>query len=428
MTLIRTSLLNGMSTLVKLGSALILNKLLASLVGPSGYAVIGQFQNIITILVNLSAGFLTAGVTKATAQHFDSEAHQHAVWRTAAKLALAATFVIGLILLLVNDKLSEKILHRDDMGIVFILLAFALPAIAVNNLLLAIVNGKKELRIYIIANISGSILSVFLTAILAFAYGLKGALIAFAVNPALVLFFTAAMLKRIDWYSAKFMFGKVDRNALRELLGFAIMGGASALALPVAQMLIREHISSTLGLNAAGYWQASWKISEMYLMLVTTTLSVYYLPRLAEIRTAKEMRSEIAKVYRIVLPTTIVGAFAIFLLRDFIVGLLFTRDFLPMRELFPWQLTGDVIKIGSWIMAYVMLGRAMVKTFVITEVGFAVVFYSSSVVFTSWYGLKGVPMAYAMTYSIYWVLIAILLKKRMQYLGAVRPEIPHYKK
>lgn len=418
MTLIRTSLLNGISTLVKLGSALILNKLLASLVGPAGYAVIGQFQNIITILVNLSAGFLTTGITKATAQHFDSEAQQHAVWRTALKLALGAALIISLLVFLLSNKLSELILHRDDMGTVFVLLAFVLPSIAVNNLLLAIVNGKKELRIYIIANISGSLLSVFLTGVLAFSYGLKGALIAFAVNPALVLFFTAVMLRRIAWFHTRYFVGAVDQSALRELLGFAAMGVASALALPVAQMLIRDHISSTLGLNAAGYWQASWKISEMYLMLVTTTLSVYYLPRLAEIRSSEEMRSEIVKVYRIMLPVTMIGAMAIFILRDFIIGTLFTRDFLPMRALFPWQLTGDVIKIGSWVMAYVMLGRAMVKTFVITEIAFAAIFYLLSVLFTGWYGVTGVPMAYAATYSLYWVVMAVLLKSQMQYFGA----------
>jgi PST family polysaccharide transporter len=281
---------------------------------------------------------------------------------------------------------------------------------AVNNLLLAIVNGKKEVVGYVIANISGSIISVLLTGILALSFGLYGALVAFAVNPAVVLIATALLLRRMQWFRLKTLLGKIDSGAVRELFGFAIMGGTSALALPLAQILIRDQVVSTLGLNVAGFWQASWKISELYLMLVTTTLSVYYLPRLAEIRSAAEMKIEITKVYGVVLPLVIFGAGMIYILRDFIISLLFTPEFLPMRELFPWQLTGDVIKIGSWVIAYVMLGRAMVKTFVVTEIAFAIVFYCLSILFIGKFGIVGVPLAYAATYLGYWMLMAILLK------------------
>lgn len=418
MTLIKTSLLNGIATLVKLGSALILNKLLASFVGPAGYAVIGQFQNAITILVNLSAGFFTTGVTKATAQHFDSQEHQHIVWRTAIRLAFGASVLIAIVLVLMSHTLATMILHRGEMGSVFVWLALALPAMAVNNLLLAIVNGKKEVLGYVIANISGSIISVLLTGVLALSFGLYGALVAFAVNPAVVLLATVLLLRHMQWFQIKTLFGKIDSGAVRELFGFAIMGGTSALALPLAQMLIRDHVVSTLGLNVAGYWQASWKISELYLMLVTTTLSVYYLPRLAEIRGVAEMKTEIMKVYGVVLPLVICGAGMIYILRDFIISLLFTPDFMPMRELFPWQLTGDVIKIGSWVIAYVMLGRAMVKTFVVTEIAFAVVFYCLSILFIGRLGIVGVPLAYAITYLVYWILMVILLKA---YVGRFQP-------
>ena len=103
----------------------------------------------------------------------------------------------------------------------------------------------------------------------------------------------------------------------------------------------------------------------------SATLSIYYLPRLAEIKTACDLRLEINKVYRFVMPIVAVSIVSIFILRDFIINALFTADFLPMRALFPWQLTGDAIKIGAWILSYVMLGRAMVKYFVLTEIIFS---------------------------------------------------------
>ncbi len=401
MSLLKTSLLNGIAVAVKVASALVLNKILAVYVGPAGYAVIGQFQNAVSLIVSLAGGVVATGVTKATAQHFDDEAKQHAVWQTAIRLSLVASIIAAIPLLLMSGTLAPWLLHRIDMANVFVWLAITLPAMATNNLLLAIVNGKKEVGIYVAANIIGSLISMLLVGLLAYNFGLYGALVAFVINPAVVLLATATLVARRDWFKAKFLWGKTNRPAMRELSGFALMGLTSALAAPISFMLVRDHLATTLGLAAAGYWQASWKISEIYLMLVTTTLSVYYLPRLAEIRTAYELKAEIIKVYRFVMPVVMTGAVTIYLLRDFIINTLFTTEFLPMRELFPWQLAGDVIKIASWILSFIMLGRSMIKTFIFTEILFSLLFFLLVINFTSAYGIEGAAIAYTVSYIIY---------------------------
>lgn len=414
MSLFKTSLQNGIAVFVKVTSALVLNKILAVYVGPTGYAVIGQFQNAVSIIVSLAGGVVATGVTKATAQHFDDETKQHAVWQTAIRFSLCASLIAALLLLTVGDSLSQWLLHREDMSNVIAWLAIALPAMTANNLLLAIVNGKKEVGIYVISNIFGSLISLLVVGFLAYYFGLNGALVAFAINPAIVLLATATIVVRRDWFKAEFLWGQINRPALRELTGFGLMGLISSLAAPVTYMVIRDHLSTTLGLKAAGYWQASWKISEIYLMLVTTTMSVYYLPRLAEIRTAIELKVEVIKVYSFVMPIVAVGAVTIYFLRDFIIQTLFTADFWPMRELFPWQLAGDVIKIGSWVVAYIVLGRAMVKVFVIMEISFSISF-----IFLSWslvgvFGLVGVSIAYAVNYIFYWIGMGYFVKQEMK--------------
>jgi len=414
MSLVKTSLLNGIAVVVKVASALVLNKILAVYVGPAGYAVIGQFQNAVAIIVSRAGGVVATGVTKVTAQHFDDEAKQHAVWQTAIRFSLGASIIAAIVLLLTGNSLAQWLLHRADMSSVFVWLALTLPAMAANNLLLAIVNGKKEVGIYVVANIIGSLISMLLVGLLAFNFGLIGTLVAFTISPAIVLLSTAAIVARRDWFKAKFLWGQMNRPALRELSGFALMGLTSALTMPVTFMLIRNHLATNLGLTSAGYWQASWKISEIYLMLVTTTLSVYYLPRLAEIRTAKELKTEIIKVYSFVMPIVAAGAATIFILRDFIIRTLFTPDFLPMRELFLWQLAGDVIKIGSWILAYIMLGRAMIKLFILTEISFSILFVLLSWLLVGRFGLIGISMAYAINYSLYWVSMGFLAKKEMR--------------
>ena len=409
---------------MKVSTAILLNKILAVYVGPSGYAVIGQFQNALAVAASLGGGVVGTGVTKGTAEHFDDEARQHAVWKTAFKVSLVATAIAGLTLLLAGPWLSERLLRRLDMSSIFVWLGLFLPAIVANNLLLAIISGKKEIGIYVAANIIGSLLSLVTVGLLTFVWGLYGALLAIAISPAALVLGTGALVSRRPWFKVRFLWGKIDRPMLRELSGFGLMGLTSAITAPLAYMFIRDHLSASLGLNAAGYWQASWKISEIYLILLTTTLSIYYLPRLAEIETARDLRKEILKVYRFVLPVVVTGAIVIFVLRDFIIHGLFTSEFSPTRDLFPWQLTGDVMKIGSWVLSFIMLGRAMVKVFVVTEITFSISFYLLVRGLIDSFGLPGVAMAYTINYSGYWIVMAFVVQREMRKMpsGIVAPE------
>ncbi|MFO0697661.1 MAG: hypothetical protein U0236_00395 [Nitrospira sp.] len=53
MTLVKTSLLNGISVAAVVVSALVMNKIMAAYVGPAGYAIRGQFKNAFFIVVKL---------------------------------------------------------------------------------------------------------------------------------------------------------------------------------------------------------------------------------------------------------------------------------------------------------------------------------------------------------------------------------------
>jgi PST family polysaccharide transporter len=141
-----------------------------------------------------------------------------------------------------GNSLAQWLLHRADMPRVFVWLALTLPAMAANNLLLAIVNGKKEVGIYVMTNVVGSLLSMLVVGLFAFNFGLYGTQVAFTINPAIVLLATAAIVARRDWFKAKFLWGRMNRPALRELSGFGLIGLTSALTVPISDMLIRDHL------------------------------------------------------------------------------------------------------------------------------------------------------------------------------------------
>ncbi|SDG53284.1 O-antigen translocase [Phytopseudomonas seleniipraecipitans] len=411
MTLIKTSLLSGIAVLIKILTLLGINKILAIYVGPTGYAAIGQFQNALQMITTFASGAINTGVTKYTAEYQSDVEKQIKVWRTAGTIAISGSIVTGLLVAVFSKELASWFLNDESLSGVFIWFALTLVFFILNTLLLAILNGKKEIYLYVLANIVGSIFSLFLTCVMAVKYGLYGALVALSIYQSLAFFVTLYICYRTTWFRFDHLFGALDRESVLNLAKYTAMALTSAACVPVSHILVRNHLGETLGWNVAGYWEATWRLSGAYLMLITTTLSVYYLPRLSELRFLKDIKHEILLGYKIILPMTAFIGVTVYLLRDLIIEILFTKDFSPMRELFAWQLLGDTLKIGSWILAYLMLGKAMVKTFIFTEIVFCFVFYLAVVVLTGKFGFVGVAMAHVFTYALYWPVVAIAVLK-----------------
>ncbi|QJI28191.1 O-antigen translocase [Pseudomonas sp. ADAK18] len=405
MNLVKTSLLNGIAVVIKMLTLLGLNKVLAIYVGPSGYAAIGQFQNVVQMLTTFASGAINNGVTKYTAEYAEEEYRLHALWRTSGTIVLIGATLASLLIALFSKELALWTLGDVEFSGVFLCFAATLVLFSFNTLLLAVLNGRKEIILYVFANIGGSLFSLVVTSVMAIYFGLYGALAALAIYQSLSFLVTIILCRQTTWFKIQLFFGAVDRAAALNLAKFTAMALTSAICMPISTMLIRSDIAATLGWEAAGYWEAMLRLSAAYLLLVTTTLSVYYLPRLSELGTARELIHEIKQGYKIILPFAVLAGVVMYFARDLIVFLLFTTDFSPVRELFAWQMVGDTLKIGSWILAYLLLGKAMYKMYIITEVVF-----SASYVFFAWYfvrqiGLEGVVVAYAVNYALYWAVM-----------------------
>lgn len=409
MTLIKTSLLNAVAVLIRMLTLLGINKILAIYVGPAGYAALGQFQNAVQIITTFASGAINNGVTKYTAEYYEDEQQQQTVWRSAGTIALLGSVLTGMLVVLFREPLAKWFLHDISLSGVFVWFGVTLPLFVLNTLLLAILNGKKEIHRYVLANISGSAFAFLATVVMAVQYGLYGALVALAVYQSLSFFVTLVLTCKTNWFRIQYLLGGIDKATAKNLAKYTAMALTSATCVPLSHILVRNYLGETLGWEDAGYWEAMWRLSSAYLMLITTTLSVYYLPRLSELSDAKAIKDEIIHGYKIIFPVAAVCSVIIYLFRDFVIEFLFSSEFSDMRVLFGWQVIGDTLKIGGWILAYLMLGKAMTRLFIGTEIIFAVLFYILTALLASTFGLKGAGMAHAINYAIYWLIIGIFV-------------------
>ena len=413
MNLLKTSALNGIAVLIKTATMFILNKILAIYVGPSGYAAIGQFQNFIQIVTTFAGGAINTAVIKYTAEYYDEEKKQRIVWKAAGSIILLFSILIASLILIFQRPLSFYIFHSYEYQSIFVWFAIFLLFFNFNALFLAILNGKKEILKLVIANIAGSLFSLAITSVLAIKYQLYGALVALSIYQSIAFFITLILCYKSDWFKLSYLFGSIDSTIARRFGAFALMALTSAICVPLSQIFIRSYLTGEFGVNYAGYWEAMIRLSGGYLMLVTTTLSVYYLPRLSELSAISDIKKEVYQGYKLIFPLALLGALSVYFLRDWIIGILFTDSFLPMRDLFLWQMIGDSLKIGSWILAYLMLSKAMTKLFIITEVIFASTLVGLTYICTKLFGFEGASIAYLVNYALYWIVMGTFIFRNL---------------
>ncbi len=411
MNLIKTSLLSLVATFFKMLSGLVINKAISVYIGPAGLAIIGQFQNFSQVVLIAAQGAINNGVVKYTAEYGKESPKIPYLFSTALRISLVASVSVGLLLVLFSSFFSSKILDSVDYNFIFIIFGFTIILFVLNGLLLSIINGLKEIRSYIKINIIQSLYSLIFTSLLIYLFSLKGALIALATNQSIIFFITLVMIRKHDVIKWENFTSNFDKQISKKLFTFSAMAITSAIMVPTSQFIIRDYIATTEGLDQAGYWQGVWYVSTMYLMVITTALSTYYLPRLSEITDKKELKNEILQGYKILLPIIIIGGLLIYLLRDVIIFILFSKDFSPMKPLFTWQIIGDVFKISSWILAYIMLAKSMVKLFIVSEIIFFLSLTIISCIFVNNYGTVGATYAYSLSYLFYlFFSISLMIK------------------
>lgn len=413
MNLIKTSLLSAFATVIKILIGFVVNKILAIYVGPSGIALLGQFGNYFGILITFGNGGINSGVTKYIAEYSGENDRQQKFVSTSLSIAFYCSLLFGCINYIFAEELSIYLFNSIEYITVFKVFSVTLVFTSLNSTLLSILNGYKEIKLFVSIGLLNNFIGLAMTYMLAVKYLVFGALLSVVLTQSIVCITTFLIVRRFGWFNFTFLKAKFDKVVVANLSKYTLMAVTSACVVPVSQIMVRNYLTENLSLDEAGYWQAVWKISEVYLMVITTSLATYYLPRLSEIKDKYELRQEIFRGYKILLPLTIAMACGIYVMREYIIFILFTPTFIPMKELFLFQLIGDVFKIASWLLAFLMMAKTMTKLFIASEIIFSFSFLGLTYLFVNEYGLIGITYAYALNYLAYLILMIVFMWKKI---------------
>jgi PST family polysaccharide transporter len=407
--LVKAANLNTANISVKIIAGILISKFIAIYIGPQGMALIGNLRNFLTAIQSIAILGLYKGVVKFISQFKTQAGELTKTLSTVFYLGFFSSVLLSF-LCYYNAAFINGLIFHNHYNYTYVIetLALVLPFYALNMFAFSIMNGFSKYKILLIINIISQVLGLLVTLLLIWQEHIDGALLAMVITPALNLLITIVGIAFRQNLIASIRITEISLSVLNKLSPYMIMALVSAVALPIVMIIIRNYIIAEIGLEAAGYWEAMNRISNYYLMFITSIITLYIVPRLSEIDSKKDFRKEVIGFYKSVMPIFGLGLLLLYFLKSLIVPLVFSDDFKPVENLFFWQLLGDFIKVLSIVIAYQFLAKKMFVHFILIEVFLVVMLYSSSVYLIDIFGVEGAVIGHFVTYVMHYGIVLLI--------------------
>lgn len=364
-----TSIIGGASVLnILIG--LVRIKVAALVLGPAGVGLIGLFNNLLvtgSAVASLGIGTVGTRQIAEAAGRDDPNAvatvRYALVWGTLI-LAVAGTFVFWLLRgVLATHVLADPSLS-SDVG--WLALGVGLTVIAGSQS--ALLNGLRRIGDLARVTVYSALVSAAIGCAALMMWGEKGLLVFLLLAP--VAKFAFGQL-----YVARLPAVKIPRPPLGELgaqwntlarLGAAFM--VAGLAATLGQLAVRAMVQRDLGTDSLGHFEAAWVISMTYIGFVLNAMGTDYYPRLTAAidndEAVNRLVNEQSEVALLLAGPVFLGMLG---LAPWVIELLYSARFAEAATVLRWQILGDMLKVVSWPLGFVILAKGNGRTFMFSE-------------------------------------------------------------
>lgn len=406
--LIKAANLNTANISVKILAGLIITKFVAIFIGPEGMALIGNLRNFLSAVQSFAIAGLYNGVVKFIGKFKNNAIELTKTISTVFYFGFFSSMLLAFLCYYNAEYVNDLIFPNNDFVYVIKYLALVLPFYALNMFVFSIMNGFSKYKILLVINIIGQVLGLLVTLLLIWQNNIDGALVAVVITPALNLLITIVGILYRKNLMASIKISSFNFSTLKILSPYMTMALVSAIAIPIVLIIIRNYLIAKIGVKDAGYWEAMNRISNYYLMFINSLVTLYILPKFAELNTKKAFRKEVFNFYKTVMPVFAALLLVIFLTRTYLVSFLLNDEFRPVENLFGYQLLGDFMRVLSVVIAYQFLAKKMFVHFIILEVFLFVTMYFSSIYLIDVFGLKGAVMGHCLSYFMHFAIILLI--------------------
>lgn len=416
--ILKSSAIIGGASVINIVMGLVRTKIIAMLLGPAGIGLVSLY----TGLMSTATAFATMGIgTIGTRQVAEASSQENeralAVARRAIFWGAMLLASIGaLVVWSLREVLAAYVLGGAEYATVVGWLALGVALSVASASQGALMQGMRRISDIAQLSVYGSLSNTVLGLALLWQWGRAG-LVAYVLIGPLMSYLLG------HWYVSrlpKVAYGDVSileiarqwKILLR--LGIPFMGAGLVDAL--VQLWIRVEVGNTLGAESLGHFQAAWTISMQYIGFVLAAMVTDYYPRLTGVindhKAATRLVNEQTEIVLLLCAPIFIAMLG---LTPWVIQLLYSSAFLATVDILRWQILGDVLKVASWPLSFVIVAAGAGKTFFWTDTLVLLLMGGLIANSLSSIGLQITGIAFLVCYAVYLPMVYLLAKRRIEF-------------
>ena len=335
----------------------LLSKLVVYNFGSFGFGIYSQFQGVLIFLMQFLSIGASSGIIKLVSNDFGTKKVK--TYDHISELFFLG-FLITLVFLFFSFILENQVRNNVLFGILtlgeyYLLIIFILTIHTFsywNSVRIGFEEGSVINRNGFWVSLLGLILAYFFSA------NIKIILIATSIYYLSQVIGSFIFDKRFYYLNSKvkFSFKKIKKYTYL-LTPFIIMAFFSSIGQPLVNIIIRDNVSKTFGINFLGNWQGIVKISDALSQIFSVLLTCYLLPKISSASNDSQIYKEVIFFIKSLSPFVILILFLIWLFSDCIILLLYNKTFLSTIYLFKFQLIGDFLRFLNYTIVQVVISK-----------------------------------------------------------------------
>lgn len=386
-------------------------KVISIYLGASGMAFLGSFRNFTSVVKSISTIGINNSIIKLFVENKEDKKELNIIFSTFFWIFLSISVTFAVLGILFSKNISEYLFQTDAYSIPIQLFSILQPLIVINVFWLAIFNGLGAFKKIVIIQIISNVLIFCFTIFLIVYHNIFGALLAIAFSELIMLFVTYLFVRREVAFFTFNLKKVISGKYVNVVKKFALMGLLSGILVPLVSILIRNEIIKTSGITEAGVWDATIRISAYYMMFFSSGLTLYYLPKLASLKTDFEFKNELISYFKIFVPFFVLMMVIIYLFKSYIIQFIFTSEFQSVDFLLKWLLLGDFFKVLTLAFGYQIVVKTMMKLYFFGEIFYNLLYYFLTLYLIKEFGVEGAMQAYFYTNVIHFIFILFMFRK-----------------
>ena len=380
---------NSISIVLKIIMGLVSTKLSSIYLGLQGINTLENFRNFTSISDSFSQFGLQNGIVKYSATSHSIKQDKKVI-STIFFLLLVTSFIFIFLIILNINYVKFYIFGNQSFGFLVIAYALLSPFANLQFLLLNYLQGKQGHKFVILINSIGYVLNIILSFYLIINYHLIGAMIQLIVVPIILMIISLFIIHKKVVFFNLISIHYVNFSVIKGLLVFSLMNLVSGALTPLSFIFIRYLVQSNLSADEAGVWSSIVRISVFYMTFVSSICNLYFYPKLSKTEIFSEYKAIIAEYYRKFIPIVFLGLLLCFVLQKVVILLIYTEDFLILRDYFYLQLIADFVKSLSLIFGYLLIAKKKIWQFILFEIISLGSYCLGSYIFIEYLKLDGV--------------------------------------